>query len=221
MKNRLIPSIAIVLLFCGLLIVAAPAIVLAGEPANPVAAGDGSGSDKPPLKLEKAERNFGWGWFSKSGYQSFIEPRVAFVKRMAKYSESVEYSWRPMVLKNMPHKERIDQLRFSFNRYYYSGRDRKVFYGAGLGGNAILFNRELKDWGNANGLSLKDGINGLGRLFAGFKFSEFKFNNKVYPLVLRADAFISPDFKFGGNVGEAGDRIKLTEFQIGIAFSIE
>ena len=69
-------------------------------------------------QLEEAERNFGFGFFSQKGYKDFIEPRVSFVKRHGESSEVIEYSWRPMEIYDMPHKERIDIIRCSFNKYF-------------------------------------------------------------------------------------------------------
>jgi hypothetical protein len=126
-----------------------------------------------------------------------------------------------MQIHDMPHKERIDLVRFSYNRYFFSGPEKKMFFGGGVGGNIILFNDKLKDWASDRGISLKDGLNGLGRLFLGFKIREFPFNKTVYPIVFRVDAMISPPYKFGGELGHAGDRLKLTEITAGISFSIE
>lgn len=177
--------------------------------------------EKKPPKLEKVERSPGLGYFRKNGFKDFFEPRVAFIKRRERHSEVVEYAWRPMVLHDMPAKERIDLVRFSINRYYFSGPEKKIFYGGGLGGNIILFNNALKDWGKLHSLSLKDGVNGLGRVFVGMKFSEFRFGKTTYPVVFRADAFFSPPYRFGGNVGKAGEELMLTEITAGISFSIE
>ena len=171
--------------------------------------------------LDKVERDWGLRPFKKNGYRMLAEPRISFIKRKPDYSEVVEYSWQPLIIEKMPHHERIDRIRFSFNRYYFTGRERRIFYGGGLGGNIILFNHELKDWAVANNLSLKDGVNGLGRLFFGYKFSEFTFNKWTYPVVFRVDAIISPAYKFGGNLGEAGDRLELNEITAGLSLGIE
>jgi hypothetical protein len=186
----------------------------------------GQGTEKPAepkkeLKLQKAERSFGAGWFRKSGYKDFIEPRVSFYKRKGDYSEVVEYAWRPMVIHGLSNKERIDVIRFLYNRYYYFGREKRVFGGVGVGGNALMFSRELKDWAMLRKIDLKDGLSGLGRVAFGYKFSQFKFGKKVYPLVVRIDGYFSPPYRFGGNLGAAGDKLKLTEITGGLSFSIE
>ncbi len=178
-------------------------------------------TEEPKHKLDKVERSFGAGFFRRSGYQTFLEPRVSFVKRKERYSEVIEYSWRPMLIKDMPHKERIDHLRCSINRYYYAGKDKKIFYGGGIGGNVILFNDKLKEYAQARKLHLRDGVNGLARVFAGYKVTDFQFGKATYPVVLRVDAFFSPPYKFGGEIGQAGNQLRLTEVVGGISFSIE
>lgn len=184
-------------------------------------AGQGTAQTAKGPVLDKVDRDWGLRPFKKNGYQMLAEPRISFIKRKPEYSEVVEYSWQPLIIEKMPHHERIDRIRFSFNRYYFSGRERRIFYGGGLGGNIILFNHELKDWATANNLSLKDGVNGLGRLFFGYKFSEFTFNKWTYPVVFRVEAIISPAYKFGGNLGEAGDRLELNEITAGLSLGIE
>ena len=171
--------------------------------------------------FDKVDRDWGLRPFMKNGYQTLVAPRISFIKRKDLYSEVVEYSWQPLIIKNMPHHERIDRVQFSFNRYYFLGPDRKIFYGGGLGGNIILFNHDLKEWGTRNNINLKDGVNGLGRLFLGYKFREFTFNRWTYPIVFRVDATFSPAYKFGGNLGEAGDRLELTEIKAGLSLGIE
>lgn len=172
--------------------------------------------------LEQAEQNFGVGFFRREGFKSFIEPRVSFVKRKPGKSEVIEYSWRPMVLDDMPHRERIDLIRCSFNFYRFPQNNKKVFYGAGVGGNVVLFNEKLKDWAKTHrNIDLKDGVNGLGRLFLGCKLQDFTFANKVYPVVARVDAFFSPPYRFGASLHRAGEELKLTEVTFGISFSIE
>lgn len=193
---------------------------------SPIFAADVASTTEDTAKKivrEKVETSLGMGWFRKNGYVDFVEPRVSFVKRKKDFSEVIEYDWRPMQIFNMPHKERIDVIRCSFNRYYYSGQEKKIFYGFGLGGNILLFNSNLKDWGAERGLSLKDGVNGLGRLFGGYKVAEVQvpFLKTKYPVVVRFDAIFSPTYKFGGYLGAAGDRLKLTEFSVGLGFSIE
>jgi len=170
--------------------------------------------------LEKVSPEFGARWFRKDGYKDFFEPRVSFVKRKSGYSEVIEYSWRPMVPFGMRNDERIDRVQFSFSRYYYSGP--KIFYGAGVGGNIILFTDGLKDLAKTRyNLDVKDGVNGLGRVFAGYKLRDFSFGKYKFPLTLRIDAVFSPDYKFGGEMGRAGDKIELTEITGGFAFSVE
>ncbi|MBF0407945.1 MAG: hypothetical protein HQM10_11360 [Candidatus Riflebacteria bacterium] len=169
----------------------------------------------------KVERSLGLGYFRMDGYTDFVEPRLSFIKRKNSYSEVVEYSWRPMFIKDMPNKERIDRVQFTINRYYFTSPAKKFFYGGGLGGNFIFFNKGLKDWGKERSIDLKDGINGLARLFIGWKISEFKFLKTVYPLVFRVDASFSPPYKFGGTLGRAGEEIKLTQIFAGLSFSIE
>jgi len=178
--------------------------------------------EKKPMALEKVERSFGARWFSMKGYKDFFEPRVAFIKRKSSFSEVIEYCWRPLVIYDMPHKERIDRIQFSFNRYYYSGKEKKLFYGAGAGGNVILFSQKLKDWGKKFAdLDLHDGVAGLCRVFLGYKLSEFKLGRTVYPIVFRVDGYFSPPYKFGAVLGHAGEELKLTEINAGISFSIE
>ncbi|HEY9069394.1 MAG TPA: hypothetical protein VIV61_04000 [Candidatus Ozemobacteraceae bacterium] len=170
--------------------------------------------------LEKVSPEFGARWFRKEGYKDFFEPRVSFVKRKTGYSEVIEYSWRPMVPFGLKNDERIDRVQFSFSRYYYSGP--RIFYGAGVGGNIILFTEGLKDLAKARyNLDVKDGVNGLGRVFAGYKLRDFTFGKYKFPLTLRIDAVFSPDYKFGGEMGRAGDKIELTEITGGFAFSVE
>lgn len=172
--------------------------------------------------LEKVERNFGVGFFRLNGYKDFIEPRVSFVKRKPKRSEVIEYSWRPMVLHDMPDRERIDRIRFTFNIYQFPKGNRQFFYGGGLGGNIVLFNDALKDWAKKNrSIDLQDGVNGLGRLFIGYKLRDFTFGKKVYPVVARVDAYFSPPYRFGASLHRAGDELKLSEITFGINFSIE
>lgn len=179
-------------------------------------------SSEEVTKIEEAERSFGLGYFRMKGFRSFVEPSISFIKRKEGYSEVIEYSWRPLWIRHMPDNVRIDRIRFSFNRYYYSGSEKKIFYGAGLGGHLVLFNRALKDWAKVNrGLDLKDGLNALGRVFFGYKLHEITFGKTVYPVVLRFDAFLSPDYKFAGELGRAGEKLRLTEFKLGISFSIE
>jgi len=192
--------------------------------ANSCSAADDSSSPTEPskLKLEKVERSFGAGYFRMHGYKDFIEPRISFIKRKSdRSSEVIEYAWRPMQLADFPHKERIDRIRFSFNRYFYSGKDLRLFFGTGVGGNVILFNDKLKEYGRTNNLNLRDGVNGLGRVFVGYKVSEVEFNKVKYPVVLRVDSFFSPAYKFGGNLGKAGDKLKLSEVIGGVSFSVE
>ncbi|MBF0500883.1 MAG: hypothetical protein HQM09_12165 [Candidatus Riflebacteria bacterium] len=172
-------------------------------------------------KLDKVERSWGLRPFRMSGYQTFVEPRIAFIKRKKDFSEVIEYSWRPLLILDMPHKERIDRIQFSFNRYYFTGPEKRSFYGGGLGGNIILFNQSLKSWGKDRALDLKDGVNGLGRVFLGYKWREIRFLGETYPVVLRVDGIFSPSYEFGGNLGRAGDKLNLTEIRGGLSFSIE
>lgn len=189
----------------------------AADPATPIA----SSSAPDPNRPEKVERDWGVGYFRLNGYHDFLEPRISFIKRKPDYSEVIEYSWRPMEIVDMPHHERIDRIRCLINRYYFAGRERRFFYGAGLGGNIILFNDDLKDWAKTRGISLQDGVHGAGRLFLGYKLREIRFMKKLYPVVARLDAHISPDYKFGGYLGRAGDRLELSEIKLGLSFSIE
>jgi hypothetical protein len=193
---------------------------LAAVAADEAAEG-GRESGEKGLVLEKVDRSFGFGWFRANGYRDSLEPRVSFVKRLSGHSEVIEYAWRPMEIYGMPHKERIDRVRCLYNRYYFS-KNRTLFYGAGVGGNLIFFNRKLKDWAKTKqNLELKDGVNGLGRVFVGYKLRDFAFRGKTYPVVARVDGFFSPDYRFGGTLGAAGDRLDLTEIRGGINFSIE
>lgn len=187
----------------------------------PASAGETpSGTASGVPVLEKVAPEFGARWFRKNGYKDFFEPRVAFIKRKTGYSEVIEYSWRPMVPFGMRNDERIDRVQFSFNRYYYNGP--RIFYGGGLGGNVILFTQALKDIAkDRHKLDLKDGVNGLARVFAGYKIRDFKFGKYRFPLVARVDAVFSPDYKFGGELAQSGDKIKLTEVTGGLALSIE
>lgn len=170
--------------------------------------------------LEKVAPEFGARWFRKNGYKDFFEPRVAFIKRKIGYSEVIEYSWRPMVPFGMRNDERIDRIQFSFNRYYYKGP--RIFYGGGIGANVILFTQPLKDIAkDRHNLSLKDGVNGLGRVFAGYKIRDLTFGKYKFPLVLRVDAVFSPAYEFGGELGQSGNKIKMTEITGGLALSIE
>ncbi|HNW35805.1 MAG TPA: hypothetical protein PKM25_12780 [Candidatus Ozemobacteraceae bacterium] len=170
--------------------------------------------------LEKVLPEFGARWFRKSGYKDCFEPRVAFIKRKNGYSEVIEYSWRPMVPFGMKNDERIDRVQFSFNRYYRNGP--RIFYGGGIGGNVILFTQALKDLAKTQyKLALKDGVNGLGRIFAGYKIRDFSFGKYKFPLVARVDAIFSPAYEFGGELGRSGDKMKLTEITGGLALSIE
>ena len=199
-----------VLLFLLLLLLLAPGMCGAEEPASSA------------FVLEKVDRQFGFGFFRANGYKDSIEPRVTFIKRKPTYSEAIEYSWRPMQLHDMPHKERIDRIRCTFNRYQFLGKDRRMFYGAGLGGNIILFNKQLKDWGKRyRNIGVQDGVNGLVRLFGGYKVSEFTLGKTVYPIVLRIDAFFSPPYRFGASLHKAGEELTLSEVTAGINFSIE
>lgn len=182
---------------------------------------EGSTEPRKAPALDKVKRSFGLGWFRKKGYVDFVEPRVSFVKRADQTSDVIEYSWRPMQIYNMPHKERIDLIRFSLNRYFFLGSDKKIFYGGGLGGNVVLFSNKLKDWANQRKFSVKDGVNGLGRVFCGYKIRDYEFMGELYPIVLRFDAVFSPPYRFGGPLGDAGEKLKLTEVTFGIAFSIE
>ncbi|MFZ2959169.1 MAG: hypothetical protein WA705_19970 [Candidatus Ozemobacteraceae bacterium] len=172
-------------------------------------------------KLDKVARSWGVNLFMVNGYQTMIEPRIAFIKRKSGHSEVIEYSWRPMIIKDMPHKERIDHIKFSFNRYYFTGKNKRSFYGAGIGGNIILFNQALKDWGKERSIDLKDGVNGLGRVFIGHKLSEIKFMGDTYPVVVRVDGILSPPYDFGGNLGQAGNRLTFTEVRAALNFSVE
>lgn len=174
------------------------------------------------LHIEKAERNLGCGWFKTKEFKAFIEPSISFVKRKADYSEVIEYSWRPLLIRDMPKKERIDRIRFSYNRYQYAGSRKQFFYGGGVGGHIILFTRKLKDWAQENvALDLKDGVNGLGRVFCGYKLREISIGKTVYPVVLRVDGFFSPAYEYGGRLGRAGEKLNLTEVKVALAFSIE
>ncbi len=180
------------------------------------------GEEKKPVRLEKVERSFGVRWFRKEGYKDFFEPRIAFVKRKEGFSEVIEYAWRPMEIFDMPHRERIDRVQCLYNRYYFAGPDRRLFFGAGVGGNIVLFSQKLKDWAKQNGtIDLKDGVNGLGRVFVGYKVSQIALGKKTYPIVVRVDGFFSPDYKFGGTLGRAGDRLDLTEIKADVGLSIE
>ncbi len=210
------PSLArsalIVLLFLGAALLPARAGLLLPPPAE----------EKKPVKLDKVDRSFGLRWFQKDGYRDFFEPRVAFIKRKEGYSEVIEYAWRPLEIYDMPHRERIDRVQCCYNRYFFSGPERRLFYGAGVGGNIVLFNQKLKDWGTEHGnIDLKDGVNGLGRVFVGYKVSEFTFGRTTYPVVVRVDGFFSPPYRFGGTLGRAGDELELTEIKADVAFSIE
>ncbi|HNV68769.1 MAG TPA: hypothetical protein PKO06_03665 [Candidatus Ozemobacteraceae bacterium] len=178
-------------------------------------------TNKPDNRPDKVERDWGVGYFRLNGYHDFVEPRISFIKRKPHYSEVIEYSWRPMEVVDMPKHERIDRIRCLINRYYFTGRERRFFYGAGLGGNIVLFNDDLKDWAKSRGLSLEDGVHGAGRVFVGYKIREVRFMKKLYPVVARIDAHISPDYKFGGILGRAGDRLELSEIKFGLNFSIE
>lgn len=179
-------------------------------------------SVKKPAVIDKVERSFGARFFNMKGYVDFIEPRVAFIKRKPDFSEVIEYSWRPMLIHDMPHKERIDRIQCSFNRYYYIDKQKKVFVGAGVGGNIVLFSEKLKDWARTNAkVNLRDGINGLGRVMAGYKIRDIPFGKWKFPLVVRADAFFSPPYRFGAALGDAGEKLKLTEAKIGLALSVE
>ena len=176
----------------------------------------------PPFEIEPAERNFGFGFFRQKGYKDFIEPRVSFVKRRGLTSEAIEYSWRPMQIHDMPHKERIDIIRCSFSKYFFTNPSRTAFFGVGLGGNVILFNQKCKDWAKQNAkIDLKDGVNGLGRFFLGYRLSTFTFGKTEYPVVARFDAFICPDYNFGGRLGHAGEKLELSEYKVGVNFSYE
>lgn len=201
--------VVVVLLFCSM---AAQAVENASD-----------SKDTSPKKksLEKIQPAFGCGYFIVKGYKTFLEPRVSFVKKKNDFSEVIEYSWRPMVLKGTPRSERIDRVRLGFNRYYFTGKDKRIFFGGGIGANVILFNDDLKKYGDANKLNLKDTVRGLGRVFVGYKISKVKVFNTEYPIVFRVDAFGSPDYKFGGELARAGDRLKLTEVTAGLGFSIE
>lgn len=193
-------------------------------PAAPSSSSDVTAKAEQTAKgpvFDKVDRDWGLRPFMKNGYQPMVEPRISFIKRKDMYSEVVEYSWLPLIIKEMPNRERIDRVQFSFNRYYFTGPERKIFYGGGLGGNIILFSHDLKTWGTRNNINLKDGVNGLGRLFFGYKFSEFKFNRWTYPVVFRVDAMFSPAYKFGGLLGEAGDRLELSEIKAGLSLGIE
>lgn len=187
------------------------------ETASSTATGTASLRDRP----EKVERDWGMGYFRLNGFHDFVEPRIAFVKRKSDYSEVIEYSWRPMEVVDMPEHERIDRIRCLINRYYFSGPERRFFYGAGVGGNIVLFNNDLKDWAKARGFALKDGVQGAGRVFVGYKIREVRFMGKLYPVVARVDAHISPDYNFGGNLGRAGNQLELSEIKFGLNFSIE
>lgn len=191
------------------------------HPLPPTPEGKGSSQTAKGPVYDKVDRDWGLRPFMKNGYQPMVAPRISFIKRKEMYSEVVEYSWQPLIIKNMPNRERIDRVQFSFNRYYFTGPNHKIFYGGGLGGNIILFNHDLKDWGTRNNINLKDGVNGLGRLFLGYKFSQFTFNRWTYPVVFRVDATFSPAYKFGGILGEAGDRLELNEIQAGLSLGIE
>lgn len=185
------------------------------------ATGSADANTKRLDRPEKVDRDWGVGYFRLNGYRDFLEPRISFIKRKPDYSEVIEYAWRPMVISDMPHNERIDRIRCLINRYYFAGRNRRFFYGAGLGGNIILFNDDLKDWAKARGLTLEDGVHGAGRLFAGYQVREIRFMKKLYPVVIRVDAHISPDYKFGGTLGRAGDRLELSEIKLALNFGIE
>lgn len=176
---------------------------------------------KAKVKLDKVEMDWGFSYFRLNGYRDSLEPRVAFIKRKSRYSEVIEYSWRPMEIYAMPHKERIDRIRCLFNRYYFSGPRKLIFYGFGVGGNIVLFNDRLKDWAKTRGISLRDGVLGTGRLFVGYKLRDFTFLKKTYPVVVRVDGHFSQDYKFGGELGRAGTRLDLSEIRLGLNFSIE
>ncbi|MBF0545163.1 MAG: hypothetical protein HQM08_12045 [Candidatus Riflebacteria bacterium] len=178
-------------------------------------------SPKRITKFGKVEQSWGLRYFHSSGYVDFVEPRISFIKKKAQQSETIEYGWRPMLIQNMPNKERIDRVQFTFNHYFFTSPKKNVFYGAGVGGNFIFFSQSLKNWAHDRNINLKDGINGLGRIFLGCKVGEFKLFKTVYPLVIRVDAAFSPPYKFGGTLGKAGDQIKLTEVYGGLGFSIE
>ncbi|RCK78666.1 MAG: hypothetical protein OZSIB_1193 [Candidatus Ozemobacter sibiricus] len=201
-------------------------VVLVLSLLGPARAGAGllppPGEEKKPVKLEKVERSFGVRWFRKEGYKDFFEPRVAFIKRKPHFSETIEYAWRPMEIFDMPHRERIDRVQCLYNRYYFAGHERRLFYGAGVGGNIVLFNQKLKDWAKQHrNIDLQDGVNGLGRLFVGYKVSQITLGKKVYPVVVRVDGFFSPDYRFGGTLGRAGDRLELSEIKADVGLSIE
>jgi len=201
------------LLFCFSIAAPTDAGLLSASPSS---------EGKKPAVFEKVKPSFGIKWFRKDGYRDFFEPRVAFIKRKERFSEVIEYSWRPMEIFNMPHRERIDRVQCCYNRYWYNGPEKRIFFGGGFGGNIILFNQKLKDWAKANAkVNLKDGVNGLGRVFAGYKVSEFKFGKTVFPVVIRVDGFFSPPYKFGATIGRAGDQLKLTEVKADVALSIE
>jgi hypothetical protein len=208
--------------FPGILLGIALALLVQAFPAGAEITSHLATSTTPvTCKLDKVERSWGIRPFMINGYQTMVEPRIAFIKRKVNYSEVIEYSWRPMLIKDMPHKERIDRVQFSFNRYYYTGEDKRSFYGAGIGGNIILFNQALKDWGKERSIDVQDGVNGLGRVFFGHKLSEIKFLGETYPIVARVDGIFSPPYEFGGNLGEAGTRLTFTEVRGGLSFSIE
>ncbi|MBI3037998.1 hypothetical protein HYY75_02950 [bacterium] len=178
-------------------------------------------NSKKPAVIDKTERSFGLRWFRMNGYHDFVEPRIAFIKRKSGNSEVIEYSWRPMRIVKMPNHERIDRIQCSFNRYFFGGRKKNIFYGFGAGGNVILFNKKLHEWGKQRKIFLSDGVNGLGRLFAGYKLRDISVGKTKYPLVFRVDGLFSPPYRFGGELGRAGDKLKLSEVTANFAFSIE
>jgi len=171
--------------------------------------------------LDKVETNWGLSPFRKEGFYDFVAPRVSFIKRLGDHAEVIEYVWQPLRIYDMPDHERIDRLQFTYNRYQYAGAARRFFYGAGVGGNVILYNRNLKDWAAARGIALRDGVTGLGRVFAGYVLRQVRFLKYRYPLVFRVEAVITPDVKFGGELGRAGHRLETSEIRAGLSFSVE
>lgn len=177
--------------------------------------------DKKPKKLPKVTKSFKLDWFKKNGYKDFIEPKVSFIKRKKNKSEVIEYSYRPMLIHDMPNKERIDRIQSSYNFYFFP-RSRKHYYGVGIGANIILFSNKLKEWALANrNKELKNGVHPFMRFIVGHKITDFKFNNFKYPLYLRLEHTISPAYKFHTELGKAGDKLELTEFRASISIYIE